>query len=383
MVQELVEISRFYGADTDYVIAGGGNTSFKDAAHLYIKGSGTSFAGIQAADFVKMDRSRLAAIWDKSYPLDAGQREAAVLADMMAAKCPGEEHKRPSVETLLHDLLPFAYVVHTHPALVNGLTCGQRGEQAVKELFTPANGGEAVWIPITNPGYVLSKRVKDAMDLYRAEKGKTPDIIFLQNHGVFVGADTVEGIKAAYQRIMDRLGSGIKRKPDLGREAASFGDSAGIGARLRDMASRFSGPGPWFTCFRRNAEILNYLKDEKSFFPVSSALTPDHIVYAGSDPFFVDEKTARDAAALEAAWKKHAAKTGRTPKLTAVQGLGIFGTGDSEKAAAAAAALFTDAVKVAVYAESFGGVLFMTKDHIDFINNWEVERYRSRVSAGK
>jgi rhamnose utilization protein RhaD (predicted bifunctional aldolase and dehydrogenase) len=266
---------------------------------------------------------------------------------------------------------------------VNGLTCGRRGEQAVKELFTAANGGEAVWIPITNPGYVLSKRVKDAMDVYRAEKGKNPDIIFLQNHGVFAGADTAEGIKAVYRRIMERLGSGVKRKPDLGQEAASFGDSADIGARLGDIASRTSGTGPWFTCFRRNAEIVNFLNDEESFYPVSSALTPDHIVYAGSDPFFVDEKTARDDAALEAAWKKHAAKTGRTPRLTAVRGLGIFGTGDSEKAAATAAALFTDAVKVAVYAESFGGVLFMTREYIDFINNWEVERYRSRVSAGE
>jgi rhamnose utilization protein RhaD (predicted bifunctional aldolase and dehydrogenase) len=315
--------------------------------------------------------------------LDADEREAAVLADMMAAKCPGEESKRPSVETLLHDILPFEYVVHTHPALVNGLTCGRRGEQAVKELFTPVNGGEAVWVPITNPGYILSKRVKEGMDVYRAENGKNPDIIFLQNHGVFAGADTVEGIKAVYKRIMDSLGSEIKRKPDLGREAASFGDSANIGARLRDIASRTPGTGPWFTCFRRNAEIVNYLKDEESFYPVSSALTPDHIVYAGSDPFFVDEKTARNAAALEEAWKKHAAGTGRIPKLTAVRGLGIFGIGDSEKAAAAAVELFTDAVKVAVYAESFGGVLFMTKDKIDFINNWEVERYRSRVSAGR
>jgi rhamnose utilization protein RhaD (predicted bifunctional aldolase and dehydrogenase) len=84
---------------------------------------------------------------------------------------------------------------------------------------------------------------------------------------------------------------------------------------------------------------------------------------------------------LESAWKAHIEKTGRLPKITAVQGLGIFGLGNSEKIAAIAAELFEDAVKVAVYAESFGGVLFMTQDKIDFINNWEVERYRSKVSV--
>jgi hypothetical protein len=38
-------------------------------------------------------------------------------------------------------------------------------------------------------------------------------------------------------------------------------------------------------------------------------------------------------------------------------------------------------VKVAVYTESFGGPLFMPPDQIAFINNWEVERYRSKVSG--
>ena len=89
-LEKLAEISRFYGGNAEYVIAGGGNTSFKDDEFLYIKASGTSLAQAKPEDFVKMKRSSLAAIWEKEYPPDPEAREAAVLADMMAGRCAGE-----------------------------------------------------------------------------------------------------------------------------------------------------------------------------------------------------------------------------------------------------------------------------------------------------
>ena len=369
-LQELSGISRFYGSNPDYVIAGGGNTSFKDDRFLYIKGSGTSLADIRPEDFVKMDRGALAGIRDKRYPEDRDAREAAVLADMMAARCPGEEARRPSVETLLHDILPYVYVVHTHPSMVNGLTCAQRGEAAVRELFSD----DAIWIPSTNPGYVLFRAVRAALGSFRAEKGREAEIIFLQNHGVFVGADSTEGIRAVYERIMAAIGAKLRRRPDPGGRCAGYGASGAFAGTLTALAGK-TRSGPWFVRFERNNEIANFVRDRVSFAPVSSAFSPDHIVYAGSDPLFVE-----DPAAAGEAWEAHLAKTGRIPKIVALRGCGIFGLGNSEKTAATAVELFTDAVKVAVYTESFGGPLFMTEDKTDFINNWEVERYRSQVA---
>jgi len=46
VLQQLIEISQFYGRQKDFVVAGGGNTSFKDENHLYIKASGHSLATI-------------------------------------------------------------------------------------------------------------------------------------------------------------------------------------------------------------------------------------------------------------------------------------------------------------------------------------------------
>jgi rhamnose utilization protein RhaD (predicted bifunctional aldolase and dehydrogenase) len=375
-LRELCVISQFYGSNPDYVIAGGGNTSFKDKDFLYIKGSGISLAKAEPQDFVKMDRAKLGQIWEKFYPADTDRRESAVLADMMAAKCPGEERKRPSVETLLHDLLPFAYVIHTHPSLVNGLTCSQRGEAAARELFS----GDSLWIPSINPGYILSREVKKAAEAFQDARGKTPDIIFLQNHGVFAGAGTVDGVKALYTRIMETLDRKILRKPDFTQRAAAFGISEKLGGELCRLAEKDNGGAPWFFRFERNAEIARLVKDRRSFAPVSSAFTPDHIVYAGSDPHFIENP--ENPGALAGDWEKHREKTGRLPKIAACQGLGIFGLGNSEKNAETAVELFIDTVKVAVYAESFGGGRFMDDDQIGFINNWEVERYRAQQSGG-
>jgi rhamnose utilization protein RhaD (predicted bifunctional aldolase and dehydrogenase) len=63
----IAEISHKYGSDDRYVLAGGGNTSFKNEENLYIKGSGTSLATITPNGFVKMSRSKLGDIWNKTY----------------------------------------------------------------------------------------------------------------------------------------------------------------------------------------------------------------------------------------------------------------------------------------------------------------------------
>ncbi|MDR0760314.1 MAG: class II aldolase/adducin family protein [Treponema sp.] len=373
-IQDLTAISRRYGADPDYVIAGGGNTSFKDEDTLYIKGSGSSLAEAEPERFVRMDRRLLSEIGEKTYPEDPGEREKAVLADMMAARVKGEEHKRPSVETLLHDLLPFAFVVHTHPALVNGLTCSQEGEKAAAELFN----GEIIWIPSTNPGYVLFRQVKAALDAYTKRRGRPGAVIFLQNHGVFVGADTTGGVEERYRRIMETVKTRIRRTADLSGEVSAQGCSDAVCQALSNLAAGKA------VRFLRNNEIALLVRDRKSFFPVSAPLSPDHIVYAGSDPLFVDapaEDAGETLGRLEAAWKQQVEKTGREPKIAAVRDLGVFGIGVTDKTAGLALELFIDAVKTAVYAEAFGGVRFMPPDQVDFINTWEVERYRSKAAG--
>uniref|UniRef100_A0A7C3E3I9 Class II aldolase n=1 Tax=Gracilinema caldarium TaxID=215591 RepID=A0A7C3E3I9_9SPIR len=387
-LEALVYLSRKYGADPNFVIAGGGNTSYKDNSTLYIKGSGTSLASITASDFVRMDRRALERMWHTTYPVDEAERERIVLQDLMNARLTGEDHKRPSVETMLHDLLPFAYVVHTHPAIVNGLTCSLQGEAYLRELF----GEDPLWIPITNPGYMLSLRVKKELDLYKSQHHRAPQMIFLQNHGVFVAADSPEGIEAQYQRIIETISQYIKRFPESIPILRDFGPSKELAALLAKcpFPANYTGsmPNSRFICFRRDLELATRTQNKENFKVLLHPFTPDHIVYAGSDPLFLDLKLTEQSTISETLqrsitdqWMSYISMFNRLPKIIAVSSLGIFGLGSTERAAELAAELMADAAKVACYAESFGGPRHMEQEYIDFINNWEVEHYRSTIST--
>ena len=164
----LVKMSNTYGSNPAYVLAGGGNTSVKDDTTLYVKGSGTQLATIKAEEFVEMSRTRLNEIMKTDYPEDDVKRESLYLADVMAAVTDADKTKRPSVEALLHNLFAYTYVLHVHPTLVNGLTCGK----GAKELSEQILGKDVLWIDICKPGYTLARICYEKMNAYKEESGK-------------------------------------------------------------------------------------------------------------------------------------------------------------------------------------------------------------------
>jgi rhamnose utilization protein RhaD (predicted bifunctional aldolase and dehydrogenase) len=262
-LNDLIRISHKYGQDPDFVLAGGGNTSYKDSEFLYIKGSGTTLATITAEGFVKMNRAKLNAMFNKTYSEDATEREAQVLEDMMDAREKTELHKRPSVETLLHNLFQYKFVVHTHPAMLNGLTCGKDGRKIADELF----GDRIIWIDLVEPGYVLATCLNKAMKEYTEKTNKDADIIILQNHGVFIAGDSEEEIDEKTKFIFDALKDRIKEYPDL-TEANFDKEKAALIAPAIRMLLRDGGTS--FVTFRTNNEILKFMENEESFYPVSS-----------------------------------------------------------------------------------------------------------------
>ncbi len=362
-LNKLAAMSNKYGADASYVLAGGGNTSFKSAETLYIKGSGTALATIKPEEFVKMNRALLGSMWTKEYPAVEADREAAVLEDMMDARVKGET-RRPSVETLLHELFPQSYVLHVHPALVNGLTCSVEGESAMKRLFP-----DAVWVKATKPGYILALECRKMCEEYAANNnGKYPAILFLQNHGVFFAADTTEELDTIAANVMDTLRANVKREPDFSNVEFDVDRAASIAPALRMIYGEGKSS---VVKFSANKEILNYIPETKSF-------TPDHIVYYKAKLLIMPE--GDDADALKVAFDEFVKANGYKPSIVYFKGLGIFSCGMTLKQAKTAEVVFLDAVKISVYTESFGGCHCMTDELIDFIVNWEVENYRSSVS---
>ncbi len=357
-IKALIEMSHRYGSDHEFVLAGGGNTSYKTEDMLYVKGSGTALATISESGFVKMDRKKLSAMLEKKYSENEAEREAEVLADMMAAKCAGEEAKRPSVETLLHDLLPYKFVLHVHPALVNGITCARGGEAAGRRLFP-----DAVWVGSTKPGYILAALCKEKTDAYKAEKGSAPKLIFLQNHGIFFAADTVDEIDRAAAETMAKIKENIKRFPD--RSEAEYDRAAAL--RLApEIRMLYGEGGNAVVTFTVNKDILSFAASREAFAPIAGGFSPDHIVYCKAEPLLVEAGENLPAKA-EAAFAAYKAQYGYAPKIIFVSGVGMFSCGKTKKEADTAAAVFADAMSIAVYSESFGGALPLDEELTRFI----------------
>jgi rhamnose utilization protein RhaD (predicted bifunctional aldolase and dehydrogenase) len=385
---ELVAISRFYGSDPEFVLAGGGNTSMKDGGTLYVKASGRALGSIDLSGFMALDMKKLDRILSVSYPRRRQEREKAVLEDLLAlggsgSAAPRELARpeesgvlraesgtgpRPSVETLMHGVLPGRFVVHTHPCLVNGITCGRKGRRAAHRLLADI----ACWVPLTDPGYTLALAVRDAAEAFTRAKGRAPRAILMQNHGLVVCGETPAEIEETTNKIVSRIKAALKRHPDLSPLNAD-GDSV----QGYERALRVFFPGSFHIVFTANNEVARLSASRAAMKPVSSAFSPDHIVYAGDRPLFAEspEHAARE-------WKKRVLREGAPPRIVVARGLGFFAWGGSQKEARNARDLFLDAVKVSVYTESFGGPLFLPPRMIRFIKTWEAESYRKRVSGG-
>ena len=83
---------------------------------------------------------------------------------------------------------------------------------------------------------------------------------------------------------------------------------------------------------------------------------------------------------MQELFRAFVAENGYKPKVIFAKGLGMFSCGNTISEAVTAQEVMLDAIKVVAYAESFGGVSVMPDFLIDFIVNWEVESYRSKVS---
>lgn len=365
-LSELIEISRFYGDNPEYVIAGGGNTSCKDSETIWIKASGIPLAGIDENGFVSLDRKKLASIETAEYSKDPTRREEEVKEDMQRAIiAPG--NLRPSVETSLHNLIDYTFVVHTHPTLVNALMCSNALKPEVEKRF----GDLALMVEYTDPGYILFKKVQDRIAIYEAKHANPPQIIFLQNHGVFVGANTVEEIKSLYQEI--------NRKIADGKDLSLPSDESVEIQNPVSEALEFYFKSRSLFCRSFSSDLVSYFTgDSRRMEKISKPFSPDIIVYCKSSYLFLGKglEPGKVIGEVEDFENRH----GYYPKVIVQEGGGLTLVEENQKSLHTVKEVFMDLMKISYLSEQFGGPHFMTPEQIRFIDNWEVEHYRRKIA---
>ncbi|PVV07351.1 MAG: short-chain dehydrogenase, partial [gamma proteobacterium symbiont of Ctena orbiculata] len=187
--------SRLLGADPSLVLHGGGNTSVKiseknlfgeEEEILYVKGSGWDLATIERAGFTPLRMNHL---------LRLAQLESLSDSEMVnQLKTHQTRAAAPtaSVEAILHAVLPYKYVDHSHADAIVTLTNTPRGEEIIRQLY----GDRVVIIPYVMPGFDLAKSVAR---LFPCNAHQETLGMVLMNHGLFTFGDTAQ---RSYERMI-------------------------------------------------------------------------------------------------------------------------------------------------------------------------------------
>jgi len=190
-----VYTSRLLGRDPSLVLHGGGNTSVKITEKnivgnlediLYVKGSGWDLELIEKVGFspVRINHMLSLASLDS---LSDTQMVNELKTQLTNATSPV-----PSVETILHAILPFKYVDHTHSDAVVTVTNTLEGEDRIREIY----GERVVIIPYVMPGFDLAK---DVARIFSEQSTDKTEGMILMNHGIFTFGDSA---KESYDRMI-------------------------------------------------------------------------------------------------------------------------------------------------------------------------------------
>lgn len=392
---ELIKISRGTGGDPTLVQGGGGNTSVKtaDGKYMYIKASGTALKDMNEKQGWRRLRvgSALSIVRDKSIAqLDTQRREIEVVNRLLLA-CDDSVKTiaRPSVEAHLHACLDKC-VIHLHPSAAGAYVNAKNGKAKLERLFKDESL-PPLWVPYTDPGYMLAKRIARLVDSYQDQFGKMPAILFLEKHGLFITTKTATGALRLVRRVMNRCNSKL-RQPKPG-SAKSVKQEIISDVKLCIERAYFQATGKRTTIwYYYNDAIADFLRQRDAKKMLKGSLTPDELVYANGPAMWVELKKGRESRSEAAAQSlsqdiasrlKRQIDRGRKPSAAfLVKDIGLFVAG-TEKIAPTVRDIVLYSIFIRTNAYRMGGICILNKRQEDFINNWESEAFRKKLATGK
>ncbi|OMG58073.1 FGGY-family carbohydrate kinase [Tessaracoccus sp. ZS01] len=356
LLRDIVALSNEFGADPAFTRAGGGNSSVKSGGVLWIKPSGVSMATLSTDDLVPLAVDVLngaLASPDPDPALGDPVNHLATLARL------DDGPRRPSVEILFHALIDDTFVLHTHPLLINAVTCNADGEELTRRLF----GDQVLWVPYVDPGLPLAREIAARRAAYTERTGRpAPTTTFLMNHGLIVSGDDPDQVRSESHRVMRRVQQAVDAATG-GLPAVAEAFRAAVGAKFTALDA--STIATQFPLTEAGARFLR-----------EGPLIPDQIVYAGSFPVVLNE--GDDAAE---AVRRHREQHGVDPVIAVSPGLGVVAVGADEKQARTALEVYVDALTVGQAATALGRVRALDERERRFIENWEAEAYRKQVAT--
>ena len=380
--------SRLLGRDSALVLHGGGNTSVKSREKnifgeeediLYVKGSGWDLETIEAAGFSPCRLNHLLKL------AKLPELSDLQMANELKGCLTNSAAPMPSVEAILHAILPGKFVDHTHADALIAITNTAGGLNRVQEVF----GDRVVFIPYVMPGFKLARLCAELFP--QKATGKTIGLV-LMNHGLFTFGDTA---KVAYERMIElvTLAEAYLAKNKAWELKSPAPASPPRPARLEIAALRkeisAAMGGPAILAVQGTAAGHAFARrPDAATISQQGPATPDHVIRTKRIPML-----GRDVAAFRAAYQAYfdacAAQAGRklvmldpAPRVLLDADLGLCTMGRTAKEAAIAADIYHHTIDIISRATALGGWQALPALEIFDVEYWDLEQAKLRA-AGK
>lgn len=375
-----VYTSRLLGRDKSLVLHGGGNTSVKtrettilgdEVEVLWVKGSGWDLETIEPAGFTPLRRApllRLARLPKLSDP----EMVNALMTERTDAAAPV-----PSVEAILHAVLPAKFVDHTHADAVVTITNTPDGEARARALW----GDRLVVVPYVMPGFELARV---AAELFEREAGDRTIGLLLLSHGIFSFGATA---RESYERMIELVGLGEAHLQAAGawHLPAPSGDPGTPPPRIetaqlrRDAAAAAGFPLVLRT--ERDARTLAFARrPDVAELCQQGPATPDHVIRTKRRPL-LGRDVAAFADAYRAEFARCAARAGEpktmldpAPRVILDPELGLVTAGRTAKDAAIAAEIYRHTMDIQERAALLGGFRALPEQDLFDVEYWDLEQ---------
>ena len=376
--------SRLLGQEKSLVLHGGGNTSVKlrekdvfgvEQEVLYVKGSGADLEAINAVNFAPLPLLYLQKL-ARLPALSDSQMLNELNTHVLRSGAPS-----PSVETLLHALLPYKYVDHTHADAVLAISNAPDGEKRIREIY----GERVAVMPYVMAGFKLAAHC--AREFPKQANDQTVGMV-LVSHGIFTfGAEARE----SYERMIELVTMaeeylqkkkawhiGLPPKPvqPVEREEIAGLRRAICAQAGFPMVLKVNG-GEKFLSFAQHPKLAELAQ--------KGPATPDHLVFIKPVPM-LGRDAADYAKSYRAYFERHAAKAPKTmldpaPRALLDPQLGFAAAGRDAREAAIIEDLYDHSIDVILRAEALGGWSGIGESHLFDIEYWELEQAKARKAT--
>jgi len=380
----LVSVSRSLGADPDLVLHGGGNTSLKvdwsDATGavvpaLLVKASGHDLGSIDVEGFAPLRLDRLQALLP---PVRLDERTAwnELRCTALDADAPD-----PSVETLVHALIPHRAVLHTHADALLTITNTPDGEERIRRILQE----RVVVVRYAMPGPELVAACAAAWE--RESHPETLGIVVLQ-HGVFAIGDDPTHALGRHSTILEEIRAALPHRSATAVPAArpSLPGRHLRLARLRRDICEAAGHA-LVTVAHSDDEARSLAGGRAANLLTRGPITPDHVIWTKAFParsLDIEAFTVEYQQYLDDHRHRADADTllvDTAPRVVLDGDLGIIAAGRTAHESRAAAAITRHALRVADRAEHLGRYAPAELHHVFDLEHWAPQQEKLRRSG--